>query len=237
MAWNSKVTKQDLIDAGLDPDKFATLIGSSVTKDELNTMKEALKTEVTASVTQIIKDELAGLEGRLKPQPDKKEPVNQNQPQELTAEDFLLDPVGSARRIANESASVVLAEQRKTQASTAFEKVLGNKYMAIPAIKEEFETEWKKYPPHAIATPDILAQNIYNIVVGRHIEEIKQDTDRKEGKYNLVATGGNGRSALDSINTTEKPEELLTDEEKRQAKMFGLTDAEYAASKGGLKYV
>lgn len=234
-----KVTAADLKEAGLDPEEFKKLIGSSATKEELTTMKTSLTTDITSTLTQTIKDEMASLETRLRSTPDKSnQNQNQNQLQnELTPEDFISDPVAATRKIANESAAAVLGEQRKMAASYAYEKAQSFPYMGIVAIKEEVDNEWKKFNPIMMATPDILIRNIYDMVVGRHTVEIQQDTAKKEGKYNLVATGGGGSSTINPGSSIRKPEELLTPEELKQAAMFGKTPAEWAEAKGKLRYV
>jgi phage I-like protein len=61
------------------------------------------------------------------------------------------------------------------------------------------------------------------------------DTNKREGKYNFVQSGGSS-SATGTKKPDAKPEDELTKEEMIAASRFGMTPAEYAEQKGKLRY-
>jgi len=239
---NQELTKEDLVKLGLDPDK-------AVTKEELT----ALETRVTQSMTDTIRNSFAELEGKLKPQASSQgdddrnnnnnnnnnddRNNNNNDRHELSPVDFMEDPVKHATDIANRSASAVLLSQMNMASDLAWDRATET----LPGfrndtLKAEIETEWKRYPIANRTNPSQLLRNLHDMVMGRHQDEIMQDTAKKEGKFNIIQAGG-GSSRQ---NTTElpqrKPEDSLTQDELRAAASFGMTAKEYADQKVGLKY-
>jgi hypothetical protein len=103
------------------------------------------------------------------------------------------------------------------------------------ALKEEIENEWKSYKPEQFAAnkdfdPDALLGKIINMVKGNHMDEINRDTEKKEGKYNMVASstgGGGGNTNVGGGGGDKKPEEQLTTVELKQAQRYGMTAKEW----------
>jgi hypothetical protein len=193
---NQEITKEDLIKAGLDPDK-------AVTKEQLDTLKAELQT----SMTETIRTSLAELASTLRtPQRtddqnnnnedrndrgDRGDNNRDNREPEVTPVDFMEDPVRHATEIANKSASTVLAHQIKFAADLAWDRGLETlPGMKNDALQAEIKAEWDKYPVAGKSNASILLRNLHDMVMGRHQNEIMQDTMKKEGKFNLVQAGG-----------------------------------------------
>lgn len=233
-----KVSKQDLIDAGLDPDKFNELIGKSVTKDEL----ESLKTTLTTSITQTLKDELAAMETRLRTpvnnnddnnnNDDKNRQKTQAELEEEQNNEFLTNPTGFIRKQNQALAAGTIVELKKIARDNAWREASRTlKGFGNAEIRKEIEEEWKKY------TPQILAQNnadpadmlvkIHNMVMGAHLEEIQQDTNKREGKYNMVQGGGGSSGPGGTMSDSTDDKKKISDVDHKQAVKYGMTDEEW----------
>src|SRR5262249_41819713 len=165
---------------------------------------------------------------------------NPNQPQPLNIDPlaFMEDPQDSVRRLANEMLAPITLHSLNVAADMAYNMAK----QRLPFF-DRFETEikemWNKYTPVQKQKPDELIENLYNLVRGRHVDEILTDTNKKDGKYNLVQSGGTavvGRPGADG-SSGRKPEDDLSPKELEIAARFGMTPQEWAAQKGGLKYV
>jgi hypothetical protein len=227
---NKKLEKQDLIDAGLDPDKLKEFQEKGVTKENL----DALKTELTTTMSDLIKAQFTELETKLRtPVVNKKEEDDDKEkPDDFT--DFTTDPVGFVNKKANNVAYATAVEIKKTTRSIAYNNALAT----LPgfrnaALRAEIDEEWKKYPADKMAQfnsdPEVLIKQLHDLVIGKHHDEIVQDRDKKDGKFNIVHAGGSGGSSiLESINRNKSDEKpTLTDAEKKVAKAFGMTEDEY----------
>ena len=233
-----KISKQDLIDAGLDPDKLSEFQSKGVTKDDLTAMSTALETKLTTTVTDLIKNSFSELEGKLRT-PVKREENNNNnnnndeRPDEQT--EFLTDPVNFINKKSGAVYGAAAIELKKMTRDLAWKEGLRTlKGMGNSVLRVEIEEEWKKYPPEKMAQfgtdPSLCLQQIHDMILGKHHDEIMQDTNKKDGKFNLVHSGA-GASAgntgpVGNINNNDgKP--VLTDIEKAQARRFNMTDEEW----------
>lgn len=239
MAFGQKITKEDLVAAGLDPDKLSEFQKNGVTKTDLDT----LKTELATSVTDLIKAQFTELETKLRT------PVQQNTERhensdnhQKTAEEieeerrteFLTDPttyitkqvqgVGAAAAIEFKRMSRDMAWRDLSRTLPCFKN---------ETLKKEIEEEWKKYPPEKMAQyntdPSLLLTQLHDMVLGKHYNEIEQDKDKKDGKYNLVHSGGgSGNTVIDNVNSnTNRQEPIVTPEIEAQAKKFEMTGKEW----------
>ena len=229
-----KVSKEDLIAAGLDPDELKTSIKAmkdgSATKEDL--------TNVTNALTAI-QESFKTLEGKLTANTNKNtndDDKNKNieeKPDEQT--EFLTDPVAFVNKKSGAVYGAAAIEFKKMSRDMAWKEGLRTlKGMGNSTIKTEIEEEWKKYPPEKMAQfgtdPSLCLQQIHDMILGKHHDEIMQDNNKKDGKYNLVHSGaGSSTGNTGVVNNTSsndgKP--VLTDAEKAQAKKFGMTDDEW----------
>lgn len=236
-----KVSKEDLIAMGLDPEKtvkkedldtFKTGITNDVNTNIQDSLK-ALETKLTASITDALAAHKPNVEGNR----NTDTPPTTEIPKDVDPMTFMEDPMKHVKGEINKVGSALLMQNMAMAAENAYELLAGR----LPgfqneALKKEIDEEWAKYPIQNRANPKMLLQNLHDMVVGRHSAEIAQDTAKKEGKYNLVHSGGTR-----ALNTTTPPappkaEDTLSAAELAAAKNFGLTPEEYVAQKGGMKY-
>lgn len=233
-----KISKQDLIDAGLDPDKLKEFQDKGVTKDDLTTMSTALETKLTTTITDQIKNSFIELETKLRT-PAKKEGEGNNddnkndKPDEQT--EFLTDPVNFINKKSGAVYGAAAIELKKMTRDLAWkEGVRTLKGLSNSTLRAEIEEEWKKYPPEKMAQfgtdPSLCLQQIHDMILGKHHDEIMQDNNKKDGKFNLVHSGagsGTGNTGVVNNNNTDNNKTVLTDAEKKMAQKFGMTDDEW----------
>jgi hypothetical protein len=242
MAWGKELTKEDLVKAGLNPDDLTELKAKGVTKEELT----AMETKITTSVTEALTKSLGELETRLRT-PTNKEGEgnnnnnnnnNNNQTEDDTAA-FLTDAVGFVNKKVGQSIAFTAINATKMRMDLALDRAkMASPLFKNEALAKEIMDEWGSYKPENFAMnkdfdPDKLLGKIINMVKGSHAEEIQRDTDKREGKYNLVAStsgggGGGGNGNIGNDNTGKKPEDMLTEIEKAQAARYGMTPKEWA---------
>jgi len=243
-----KISKQDLIDAGLNPDDLAALKANGVTKADLEAIKTA--NEVNKTTLESLQNSITELSNVLKAKPTVT-PTNISgdnktlTPEEIRAqnyEEFTSDPIGYIQKTVGGSSAFAAVEAKKIARQYAFD----NAKASLPgfrndALRAEIEEEWKKYTAEGMvrsnADPVDLIKKVHDMVMGAHHDDIVRDSAKKEGRFNLVHSGGGGGSSNfnnnrnTTDNTTKKPEELLTAAELESAKQFGMTAQEWLDSK------
>jgi hypothetical protein len=240
-----KITKDDLIAAGLDPDKLKEFQEKGVTKDDLATMK----TEIATSINDLIKAQFAELEGKMVKPPvtrtENNDDGHKKTPEELEEErqgEFLSNPTGYVDRQVQKlgfAANVEFKKQSRTLAMKDAKRTLRG--FNNPIITAEIETEWAKYTPEIMARngtdPELLLTQIHDMIIGKHHDEIMQDRDKKDGKFNLVHSGGGGGGGAVNDTTRDRQDnkDVISPEDQAQAKKFGMTDAEWMAERAGLE--
>jgi hypothetical protein len=227
---NSKVTKEDLIAAGLDPDEIRNSLKAvkdgSATKEDIVSVTNAL----TA-----IQDSFKALETKFAQPVIKKDDTinNEEKPDEQT--EFITDPVSFINRKSGAVYGAAAIELKKMTRDLAWKEGLRSlKGLNNSTLRAEIEEEWKKYPPEKMAQfntdPSLCLQQLHDMVMGRHHDEIMQDQNKKDGKFNLVHSGAGSntgnRGAVDNTNINNG-KEVLTDAEKNMAAKFGMTEDEW----------
>jgi hypothetical protein len=244
MPWG-ELKKEDLIKAGLDPDAFKAAndkIDKAASKDDVAELKSTLATtqqtlkDLEASLRTITERKPAGENGDGgdgKP----KEPVTAKGPIQIDPLEFMEDPTGSVRKIVSEGMYPITLHTLNVAADMAY-NMAKQRLPHFDKFEPEIKDLWDKYTPQQKGKPGELIENLYNLVRGRHVDDILTDTAKKEGKFNLVQSGGTSviRSAGGPSNDA-KPEDNLTPKELEVAAKFGLSPKEWAEQKGGLKYV
>lgn len=245
-----KISKQDLIDAGLDPDKLAEFQAKGVTKDELATLGTTIETNVTAKIQEMF----SGLEAKLTARPNAESERRTDTNADGTPKekpkgildfdplDFNMNPAEHLSKITN----VLLMDSRiqnmDIRRDNAYDRAQNN----LPGfknetIKAEIDTEWAKYTSQVLVNgssdPGIVIKKVHDSVMGAHFNEIQTDSAKKEGKFNLVQTGGSNRSDNNNsgLNNKKTPEELLTPDELKNATSFGMTPQEWLDQKKDIK--
>lgn len=232
-----KITKEDLIAAGLDPDKLAVFQASGVTKDDLTAMSTALETKLTTTITDQIRNSFTELETKLRTPPKKEGSEggnDDNKPDPQT--EFLTDPVAYVDKKTNNVVIAAAVEFKRMSRDLAWKELSRSlRGFNNSTIKAEIEEEWKKYPADRMAQtntdPALCLQQIHDMILGKHHDEIVQDTNKKDGKFNLVHSGTGASSgntgAVGSSGGQGGNKSELTIAEKNMAKKFGMTDEEW----------
>lgn len=250
MPWG-ELKREDLKNAGLDPDEFKKVsdkIATAATQDDINALKNSL-TETQNTLKELgntlqtlatkpnsdggNKDQSGGGNsggggngGNGGPQPLKIDPL-----------EFMEDPQTAVRRLTQEALAPVTLHTLNVAADMAY-NMARQRLPHFDKFEAEIKGLWDKYTPLQKGKPDELIENIYNLVRGRHLDEIITDSNKKEGKYNLVQSGGTTvMGPAGGGGGSRKPEEDLSPKELEIAARFGMTPEQWAKEKGGLKYV
>lgn len=240
-----KITKQDLVDAGLDPDKLKEFQDKGVTKDDLATLKTELGTSLATTVNDLIKQQFSELEGKLtagRINNNNNDSGNGNngnnggngngQNQNKQPNIFEIDPVEFAtdpgKHLQTISAAIVNNGNIQTMAlrrDNAYEKAAARlDGFKNDTLRAEIDAEWAKYTPEIMVKlntdPVALIKKLHDSVMGAHFTEIQTDTAKKEGKFNLFHTGGGNRNDNTNLNgggreTNEKTADQILSPEEQ----------------------
>lgn len=235
MSWN-KVTKEDLKEVGLDPDEIKSALAAvkdgSATKEDLGKVNEAL----TA-----LGETLKSLETKLTVVPENKtEDKTENKTEEGTVDplDFMNDPAKHVKELVSKDMAKLQLQNIKIYSDQAYQNAKNDSetYPYFRRFETEIKKKWDEYPLQFKGQPIDLITNMYKIVVADHLEEIKTETAKGKGTFNVIQSGG-GTSGGHGKTEEVKPEDSLTEEELKAAKNFNMTPKEYAEQKGQMRYV
>jgi hypothetical protein len=67
------------------------------------------------------------------------------------------------------------------------------------------------------------------MILGRHHDEIVQDANKKDGKFNLIHSGSGRGDVINDTNSNVDKKKVLTETEQTMARKFGMTDDEWLA--------
>lgn len=244
MAWGD-LKKEDLVKAGLDPDAINALsekVSKAATTDDVTALKTSLETtQNTLKELQTTLQTLAAkptAEGGGGKPAGESQPQPQNGPIKIDPLEFMEDPTNSVRRIMSEGITPITLHTLNVAAEMSY-NMARQRLPHFERFEAEIKELWNKYTPAQKGKPDELVENLYNLVRGRHLDEIMTDTNKKEGKYNLVQAGGTSVMSRNAGGESggRKLEDDLSPKELEIAGRFGMTPEEWAKQKGGLKYV
>jgi len=235
MALLGKMTVEDLKALGLDPADIQAIKAGQLSEARI---KELISESVGTTIADQVKNGFAELEKKLvaKPVENKpNDPPNDDSGDKLA--EFMADPIAAVRKQVIEGTQDVRAHSMQMAADLAYDNARRSlPHFSIPAVADEIKAEWDKYPIQVKGNPQVLIKNIYDMVIGRHLDEIRMDSDKKDGKYNIFQSGGSTRVNGD-LTPSKKPEDSLTQKELAAAKAFGISPEEYAKTKGDMSYV
>ena len=255
-AWGRNLEKKDLIEAGFNIDDINDKITKAATKEDVESIKtsvagfadsiKALETKLTeglAARTEGGNRSEGGEGGGNRGSEGSGSGAGGNQGRQNTdpfasidSLTFMEDPIKHVKAVAQQAVTGVQLHSL----NLACEMAYNNAKSTLPhfaMLEEEIKKEWDMFPVAAKGgDPMRLIKNLYDMVKGRHLDEIMTDTNKRDGKFNLVGTGGSGRSQTIEGKVTEKSVELTADE-KATAKKWGVTEEAYQKTKEGMKYV
>jgi len=131
----------------------------------------------------------------------------------------------------------ILGQNLTFQADMIYERVTERLRSTEPLfekLKSEFDEELKKAPLAAKANR-LFVENCFNVVYGRHREDIRRDQQAGSGTFFVES----GRNQVNSFNTNNRPDpsKTLTEDEKKEARKFGLTDEQWLKTRNAIKFV
>lgn len=141
----------------------------------------------------------------------------------------------------NHNIAPLVGETLKTRADFVYETVTGRLERTEPlfqnaTIRKEFDEMLKKSTLQAQATKEFV-QNCFDVVVGRHIGEIRRDTMAGKGDF-FVESGRNaGGGGSNNNNNRVDSTKILSDEEKKEAAKFGLTEEQWLKTRNAIRFV
>lgn len=151
-------------------------------------------------------------------------------------DEFLTDPAAATRKMLASQMNPLITAQVNTSAGIIMRDLFSGspdefEYANDPTIKKEVEQRLMTLPLDQRANPESI-RNCYYVVEGRHRQEIKEG--KIKSSLSAAGSSGNGKGA-----PTARQDEvvILSDAEKRAAKIFGMKDEDYGKSKKELSYV
>jgi hypothetical protein len=202
-------------------EQITSLQGDMTTvKDKINTLD---------SIQNTLTDLSTKLTARHAPKEDEGGGGTPKEEEEGTELDFLAEPEKSVQSIVDKAIGPVKGVTVAIYGEMNYNTFKASNPRGFNKYEKEIRAEFDKQPPAARANPKLI-ENIYKIVLADHIDDIA-----KEPNTFFVETGTSKPN-----NTTEpvtkKPEELLSPGELKQAEIWGMTPAQWAAEKGKLNY-
>lgn len=198
--------------------ELETIRGQLAAKDtELATMNNNLAT-LTSTVEELKKNQKVQ-------EPEKKDP------QEPQLTDWMDDADGAFR----DRVKPVIGLTLSTKAEVVMDRVI-RKVERDPRFNL-FEKEFKDLVKTGNLTAqaeEAFVQNCWDVVVGRHVNDIMRDQAAGKGTY-FVESGRNQSNG--GSQPEKKPADFMTEDEKKEAARFGLSPEQWLKSRGGIKFV
>lgn len=150
----------------------------------------------------------------------------------ITAEDFLLDPVSAARRVAAESNSGIAKATLMLAARGNIRETLEDKEYYHGAIKGKVDAMIAQQTLENQCRPDVV-ENCYKVVVFDHNKEIQ------EGKIKARTSSFNfeSSSAGPKGNSSDETTETMTKDEELAAAAMGIKKDDWIKSRKELSFV
>lgn len=197
------------------------------------TAQQALLTEIQNSLKAL--QENPGRNSNPNPNPGANSNQNQNGTQNIPAEpqftSFMDDENKAFVERAQTFVKPLVDQTLELRAEIAYSNFKSRNDDFI-LFEDEIKTELAKAPLNLRGNPEYL-QNAYNMVKGRHTDEISEHRAKRQGKYFMESA----RSNQNTIPGDKPPGNGLSNEELEQATKFGITPEQYAESRGKMRFV
>lgn len=228
MAWN-KVTKDELKEAGLDVDAFTTASEKIKKIDEMETTLKGVKESVDSFAA--IKDQLAGLENKLKefkPSAGAGANDNNNASTDSTAGggeeaqlDWVLEPEKATTTTINKIIGPIAAATADVRAQMIYQNFANSNPKGFRKYEKDIKEMWDKQPLASRQNPDLI-KNCYKIVMADHLDEIS-----KGGESFFVEAGGSNISGGGVGESKKKAVDILTKDQLDLCKKWDVDPEDY----------
>jgi hypothetical protein len=148
---------------------------------------------------------------------------------ELKDEDFLLDPAAAVKKMMSPTNRAIV----QLAARTIKTDTLADKEYYYGDIKSKVDEMIAKEPLENQTNPAVI-ENCYKLVMFDHQQDIIDGKIKKRNTgpiFESFGAGGHGGKS------GEESEMTLSEDEKRAAKMFGMTESEWNKNKKEIGYV
>lgn len=215
-----------LADVEFKPEKFKEELTTSF-KSELESLKAA-QAEANKPLLEFVSAMQAERAERAEAV-RKQTQREQNENNQVTAEDYMLDPDAATRKALKPVATATMM----LAAKMAKQETLAEKEYYHGSIKSKVDAMIAQQSLEAQTRTDVI-ENCYKLVMFDHMQDI-QDGKIKSRNSSVVFEGGS--TGAHSGNKSDGSSETLTQEEQQVAKLMGLTEKEWISSKKELSYV
>lgn len=193
---------------------------------EVDTVKAELSN--TTGELATLKAKLADIEA------GKREPVKESTSDERP--DWGVDADAAFK----DRATPLVGMTLKLQAEVIYDRVVAKLEREDPyfsKLRKEFDEMLSKETNLANKANQMYVENCYNVVFSRHRNEIMRDVRAGTGEFFIETGRGQGNNqTLNGENKTDTTK-TLTEEEKREAKKFGLTEEKWLETRNKIKFV
>lgn len=193
---------------------------------EVDTVKAELSN--TTGELATLKAKLADIEA------GKREPVKESTTDERP--DWGVDADAAFK----DRATPLVGMTLKLQAEVIYDRVVAKLEREDPyfsKLRKEFDEMLSKETNLANKANQMYVENCYNVVFSRHRNEIMRDVRAGTGEFFIETGRGQGNNqTLNGENKTDTTK-TLNEEEKREAKKFGLTEEKWLETRNKIKFV
>lgn len=224
--FSPKEDKDDLGDIEFKPEKLQEELNKSIDTKfaEMSTRQEASMKPITEMLAALNKEREDKAEVARKASEKKNKEES-----ELTMEDYMVDPMDATRRQLQPVAQATMM----LAARMAKQDTLGEKEFYYGATKEKVDILIASLPLNQQSNPGSL-ENCYKIVMfdlQKDIADGKLKARNSSAMFESSGTGGHsGADKGDAV-------EVMSEDEKRAARAFGLTEKQWTDSRKELTYV
>lgn len=132
-------------------------------------------------------------------------------------------------------ATPIVAQNLQFQADMIYDRVterLQREEPLFPVLKAEFDDMLKKSNLQSRATKDYV-ENCFNVVYGRHREEIRRDQAAGKGTFFVEV----GRSQGGGNPPPPNKETQISEDERKEAAKFGVSPEQWIKTRNSIKFV
>lgn len=142
----------------------------------------------------------------------------------------------------NDRVRPIVGMSLSLQADVIYDRVVNklersDPYFELPKLRKEFDEMLKKETNLANKANQMYVENCWNVVFSNHRNEIIRDVKAGNGEYFVETGRGQGGNTIISGENKTDTTKVLTEEEKREAKKFGLSEDKWLETRNKIKFV
>lgn len=199
---------------------------------------DALETTVATSNTELatVKAKLAEIESKDGNQNQNNNQNNNNNNQnQNTKPDWGED----ADAAFNDRSAPIVGLALETRAEIIYDRVVNRLERDdpyFPKLRKQFDELVKKEKNPSIRANQTFVENCYNVVFAQNRDAILRDLRAGSGEFFVESGRNQGNNNVNTNNNVDTTK-TLSDEEKREAAKFGVSEAKWLETKNKIKFV